>query len=100
MLVHGLKHSEKFLVHVGTEETTELEKMRIGADLDRAPCASAWPSAFRKISCAWGFIFCAFRRFPYCALGVRDPAVVADRIWLHRVLVAISFAPQRRRKKS
>ena len=49
-------------------------------------------------SCAWGFIFCAFRRFPFCALGVGDPAVVADRIWLHRVLVAISFAPQRHRK--
>ena len=45
-----------------------------------------------------GFIFCAFRRFPFCALGVGGPVVVADRIWLHRVLVAISFAPQRHRK--
>ena len=41
--MHGLKHSEIFLVHVGTKETIELEKMLIGVDLARAPCASAWP---------------------------------------------------------
>ena len=41
--MHGLKHSEKLLVHVGTEETIELDNMRIGVDLARALCASAWP---------------------------------------------------------
>ena len=43
MLMHGLNHSENLLVHVGTEETIELDNMRIGVDLARALCASAWP---------------------------------------------------------
>ena len=43
MLVHGLEHSENVLVHVGTEEKPELEKVLIGVNLARAPCASAWP---------------------------------------------------------
>ena len=41
--MHGLNHSENLLVHVGTEETIELDNMRIGVDLARALCASAWP---------------------------------------------------------
>ena len=49
MPVHGLKHSEILFVHVGTKEPTELERMRVGVDLARAPCASAWHKAFRKL---------------------------------------------------
>ena len=42
-------------------------------------------------SCAWHFAFCKFDQCSFCAFGVGGPAVVADRIWLRRVIVSISM---------